>query len=553
MHLSWLALCFFTTTVHSQRIEYKLLGKDLNPVEVCGFIESGALHNNYDCQTWNFTQADKAKNFRALSVLNQNKFENKESRILKNLHFDSINGIRDVFNFSNIAKWPFTINVLDDQGMLIPEAVVDGEYVDLRRQPVGKYTININAQGQTFTTEYKKDFQTIHPCENLLEDNECSLDNILETVTGTWEYRLITPGRFKLNADGTYEDIKEEILVTTITRRRTWRIEDKRLVFDTGSGYFSFPLDSYNCNEIKIDGTGLFDAFSFYRVDPCTIYKDHSSDSTYPRKYDEEGSRIIYLKDSLEVDYSYNLEIVNDGDSREFDSYLLDVKYVDRDSSNGIIPSEFREFLKLDREEFRINELGFWEAEPIHINADKLLTKFDLSINQVSSNDYFIFKGSLIMNDGYIYNSDNTTFPSYRRSRGVFYDFNMPIECPEELVGYYHYETTNIWCDSTTTLTGVVSLEKLFNGEFSFDDWSFGAYTYCYGGFFSFNLSFSSECGQADILTDNVDSFGDIWTISSIIQEDRWTLNWSNTYGESGTSTLFYPKGESWPLSIESL
>lgn len=76
-----------------------------------------------------------------------------------------------------------------------------------------------------------------------------------ENIIGTWDWALIAyGGRVKINEDGTYEDIEDEILSNGEVTSRTWRIENDQLIFDVENATLSLAWKEYDCTSITFDG-----------------------------------------------------------------------------------------------------------------------------------------------------------------------------------------------------------------------------------------------------------------------------------------------------------
>lgn len=119
-------------------------------------------------------------------------------------------------------------------------------------------------------------------------------------------------------------------------------------------------------------------------------------------------------------------------------------------------------------------------------------------------------------------------------------------QCPDgSLSGDYTYHTSDIWCNGGNASGTVSIFIRQHTGQYSFSDWSFGAYSQCYGGGSAApgDLAFTVIDG---LLTFNgaTDGAGDIWEFTNrqIIEND-WQFDWRNTYGESATVTLTFPGG----------
>jgi len=136
--------------------------------------------------------------------------------------------------------------------------------------------------------------------------------------------------------------------------------------------------------------------------------------------------------------------------------------------------------------------------------------------------------------------------------------------CPSNLSGSYDYVTP---ANSTSCfgnidkeplehekLTGVIDIIDLGENVFTISDWSFGAYKACYENrgnqlYADYeSLTFRDSCNFVIFNGTDLDSFGDLWKINSIIEGKEWRIQWSNTL-ESGESVILNPDG--WMVKVK--
>ncbi|MEZ4933457.1 MAG: hypothetical protein R2788_15220 [Saprospiraceae bacterium] len=129
---------------------------------------------------------------------------------------------------------------------------------------------------------------------------------------------------------------------------------------------------------------------------------------------------------------------------------------------------------------------------------------------------------------------------------------DVRVSCRSELAGTYNYLTSSYFtyasnCDGETDLTGTVTISEVGAGVYVFDDWSFGTYDACYGGFSGWGtLQMTDVCNRIQIT--GTDSFGDSWEFEiSEVNGADWNFTYSNTYGEFGVVTLTRTDGSDWP------
>ncbi len=114
-----------------------------------------------------------------------------------------------------------------------------------------------------------------------------------------------------------------------------------------------------------------------------------------------------------------------------------------------------------------------------------------------------------------------------------------------ELAANYEFSTTDIWCNGASA-TGSVEIEIRSDGQYTFSDWSMGAYSACYGPSSNRNWGQLAFSVIADVqsFTGFIDAFGDTWTFNNVtIDGEVWSFDWENTYGEGGSVAVTFPGG----------
>jgi len=182
-----------------------------------------------------------------------------------------------------------------------------------------------------------------------------------------------------------------------------------------------------------------------------------------------------------------------------------------------------------------------------------MLQTLGLSEADVSAGDVFRIAGSLVLEDGRVFTAANSTAAVNGSAFQGHFAYNLVAGCPSSLEGSYEVTTTDVWCNGAS-VSKTVTLSQISAGTYAFDDWSFGAYSQCYGAASVANqpsITFGDVCAVVSF-TGFVDSFGDTWTFTSEINGNEWIINWDNTYGEAGNSTLLFPGGGDWPFELGS-
>ncbi|GAB5552296.1 MAG: hypothetical protein Sapg2KO_18870 [Saprospiraceae bacterium] len=293
----------------------------------------------------------------------------------------------------------------------------------------------------------------------------------------------------------------------------------------------------------------LFFTFSCTDEDLAPIVTfDSAIKGAYPRLISETGGTINLFEPGNSA-YTYTVEFVDLEQGNLVSEYNVTMTYEDNDDSNGDNSTGPISVLTLSQSDFTTNAAGFRESPAITFTAADAFAAAGVSAADVSTGDNFDFTASVTLTDGSIFGASNSS-ATVRNSGGFrgHFGFTMNAICPSDLGGTYSYVTTNIWCtdnDPPAELTGTVDIEEGSNGEYVFSDWSFGTYRMaCYSATTSLasGLEFTEACTEVSF-TDTRDADRNDWTFDTSIDGEEWTINWSNTFGESATTVITFPGG----------
>lgn len=267
----------------------------------------------------------------------------------------------------------------------------------------------------------------------------------------------------------------------------------------------------------------------------------------YPRLV-TETDKLFNLFDIAGSSYTYQVEFVDIEGGEQVAEYAVDLVFDDNDPSNGDQSTSVSDYITLSPNQLTPGEFGYLRGPEITVNGPDLLTALGLSADDVSPGDEFDFVGRVVLTDGRIFDQNNSSATVTGNVFRGHFNFTMPAGCPSDLAGTFAYTTTNIWCGGADQ-TGDVDLVALGGGSYEFSDWAFGAYGPCYnGGTAGGNLNFQDVCSEVTF-TGFTDSFGDLWTFTSSIDGEEWTIAWENTYGESATTVITFPGGVPFTLA----
>ena len=271
---------------------------------------------------------------------------------------------------------------------------------------------------------------------------------------------------------------------------------------------------------------------------------DSAGKGAYVRVTEQTGDLLINLLTQADFDasqFGYSVRFIDVNQGNDVVEYTLNVEYVDVTGANSSGPSALRAYAASS---FSVDSEGFQSIENIAVTSSDVTTVFGLAYSDLNAGDEFKITGELIMSDGSIHNFGNSSASVNGTAFQGFFNFTMPAACPSDLTGTFSYVTTNAWCDGSGT-TGTVDIVALGGGSYTFDDFSFGAYSICYSPTSTADqpsLIFTDVCTEV-AFTGFVDSYGDTWTFTSSITGNDWNISWVNTYGEAGDAVVTFPGG----------
>ncbi len=263
----------------------------------------------------------------------------------------------------------------------------------------------------------------------------------------------------------------------------------------------------------------------------------------------EESAKLINVFDETTInasEYTYSVEFVDINGGNNISEYRIDVTYRPVSGSEQTASS----FLSFGQSDFTDSPNGLRSLSGINITAPQVLQALGLSPADLSPGDSFLFEGFVILEDGRSFGFANSSAAVRGSAFQAHFNFTLPAACPSDLTGTFEYETSDIWCGGDP-VTGSVDIVARGGGVYEFSDWAFGSYGSCYGGGAAGGeLTFTDVCSNVSF-SGFTDSFGDTWEFTSSIDGNEWTIQWTNTYGESATSVIRYTGGDDWPISLQ--
>lgn len=253
----------------------------------------------------------------------------------------------------------------------------------------------------------------------------------------------------------------------------------------------------------------------------------------------------------------FTVEFVDIEQGNLVSEYTIMVEYQDENLDNGDDSKGLVAFRSWTAADFTTNQEGFQGIENIQIRPSEVFTALGISDENIRSGDRFIFRGNVTTTSGANFSAVNSSATVNGASFRGFFNFTINAFCPSNLEGEYAYQTaaSSITCpndiEATTDLTGVITVIALGDGVYTISDWSFGAYSVCFGLGEEANFStlrFTETCLEV-AFTGNIDDFGETWSFVSEVDGVNWTISWENTFGEQGTATIENPDGWNFTLA----
>lgn len=261
----------------------------------------------------------------------------------------------------------------------------------------------------------------------------------------------------------------------------------------------------------------------------------------------KESTRSFNFYDISNASYTYSVEFVDVEKGAQVKEYVLEVTYTDKntavggDKSKG--PLKFKTFTT-----FSDSPNGYKGVSDVKIAATDLINAVGLKTEDIGPSDVFAITGSLVLNDGSVYKSTNSSAAVNSAAFKTHFNYSLAFVCPSAIEGTYTANSTATSTDdcckgSATTLTGkTVTLTAKGGGIYEISDWSAGMYFQWYAVYgitatdASLKVTVSDVCGKFSGSFD--EPFGQKAKLSGTISGTTITYTWDNTYDDKGTVTL---------------
>jgi hypothetical protein len=217
----------------------------------------------------------------------------------------------------------------------------------------------------------------------------------------------------------------------------------------------------------------------------------------------------------------------------------------------------------IDRSAFASTSESKYLRAEINVSISSALSAMGFTTADIEGGDFFEFRLSLLDTKGRIFTNTNLSADA---SGGVYYKspffYRVPVVCPSDLGGTYDYETTNIACANCppsypgvagclaeAPITGSGTLTDLGGGRYTVTDATFGQYGCAWDDNPAAGVTLIDACNI--VSTGGSDQYGLVYTFVIVSNDGTdLTIDWSNDYGDSGTTVLTRTDGKTWPLDL---
>ena len=295
-----------------------------------------------------------------------------------------------------------------------------------------------------------------------------------------------------------------------------------------------------------------------------------TDESTYPIDFDQvnnSNAGILSQVDVISVAfdkfdisnavYSVTLEANDAGRGTLFTDVDIFVSFVDRTpgSANG---NNSKDEVLLETHassEFVKDATTGLPRLTLNITAPAAVAALGLVDTELEGSDQFVFRQAMNFADGRVFSSNNVT-TAIASGGGVYkspFQNVVAVVCPSDIGGTINYTTVVTAAvvpiaPCLPSISGTTTWTVLGPGAYAVADATFGQYDCAWNDNPAAGVTLNDACNLLSL--SGSDQYGLIYTFV-ITGNDGTTLtiNWSNDYGDAGTSTLTRT-GKTWPLGL---
>lgn len=266
------------------------------------------------------------------------------------------------------------------------------------------------------------------------------------------------------------------------------------------------------------------------------------------------NSNVVIGNPNLKIEIVVEVQDRNNGlNTSKIQAYS---NFQDNTTTNGSNPRSELFIKEFSATEFYQGDKGILFCK-ISLSSTELFTKLGLTTTQVLAGDRFVLRLAQVLNDGRVLtainSNSNIVGGAYFNSPFIY---NCNVVCPitENLAGTHSYVTTNMTKGGSSpscigSVSGTVTWGALPTaGQFTSTDYSFGMFGFCWADNPATSSSMTLTWFCKNLLPSGNDQYGDSYTYTiTALSGNQLTINWSNTYGDSGTTVLTRAGGVAWP------
>ncbi|MEM0575345.1 hypothetical protein [Flavobacterium polysaccharolyticum] len=267
------------------------------------------------------------------------------------------------------------------------------------------------------------------------------------------------------------------------------------------------------------------------------------------------GSSSIPLGDATGK-FQVTLEVQDAKNGAETDKIDVYVSFKDNSTANGSNPKPEALLKSIPSSAFvkGTRELPFAD---VTVTIAELQTKLGLTTAQFTGADQFVIRVAQVLKDGRVFtranSNSNVVGGAYFSSP---FQYNANVVCPitESLAGAHTFVSTNMKkgpsgsaCGGSTT--GTVTFGATATpGVYTISDMSFGQYGYCWGDSDATSATARVTWFCDKLVASGTDFYGETYTFTiKSASGNKITLDWINSYGDSGTTEITRAGGANWP------
>ncbi len=270
-------------------------------------------------------------------------------------------------------------------------------------------------------------------------------------------------------------------------------------------------------------------------------------------------SGTFFLTDVSNSKIDMSVEFYDDNNGKNVASYSWVVEYIDKANggAGSVAPVNI---LTIDAAQFSSNPDTGLPFTSFGFSLQQAFDALGLTVNDVDGGSTFRFNGTVTLNDGRTFTAANTGSNVISSAPfSGFFSFDADLLCTSGLAGIYEATTVG-WCGDVgpTIMSQWISVgvgiyqivDPADPTNVDAEDFSFGAYTACYGAGSTLpggDLRIKDACNI--IAPIGSSRWGEIYTYNSVtVNGSTLIIDWKNNYDpEAGVTTLVRTDGTNWP------